>query len=62
MCLTTDTSQGTPLFYRLREERYGVSDAPGQRIRRTQGPSYSDKTNPEARVLIEAHSPFEQGE
>src|SRR5262249_11515214 len=41
--LTTDTSQGTPLFYRLREERYGVSDPPGQRIRRTQGPSYSDK-------------------
>src|SRR5215475_11696077 len=37
MRLSTDTSQGTPLFYCLREERYGVSDAPGQRIRRTQG-------------------------
>ena len=60
--LTTDTSQGTPLFYRLREERYGVSDPPGQRIRRTQGPSYSDKLNLEARVLIEAHRPFEHGE
>src|SRR5262245_19255809 len=37
--LTTDTSQGSFLFYRLREERYGVSNAPGQRIRRTQGSS-----------------------
>jgi hypothetical protein len=60
--LRTDISCGSPLFQRLREERYGVSDAPGQRIRRTQGRSYSDKPNPEARVLIEAHSPFEQGE
>src|SRR5262249_22229779 len=44
------------------EERYSVSAAPGQRIRRTQGPSYNEKPNPEAGVLIEAHRPFEQGD
>ena len=50
------------LFHRLREQRYGVGDAPAQGVRRTQGRSHPGEIEREVRVLTEAHGPFEQGE
>ena len=50
------------LFHRLREQRHGVGDAPGQGIRRTQGRSHPGEKEREVRVLTDAHGPFEQGE
>ena len=50
------------LFHRLREQRHGVGDAPGQGIRRTQGRSHPGEKDREVRVLTDAHGPFEQGE
>ena len=50
------------LFHRLREQRHGIGDAPGQGIRRPQGRSYPGEIGWEVRVLTDAHGPFEQGE
>ena len=50
------------LFHRLREQRHGVGDAPGQGICRTQGRSHPGEPAREVRVLTDAHGPFEQGE
>ena len=50
------------LFHRLREQRHGVGDAPGQGIRRAQGRSHPGEPDREVRVLTEAHGPFEPGE
>ena len=50
------------LFHRLREQRHGVGDAPGQGVRRTQGRSHPGEIDREVRVLTDAHGPFEQGE
>ena len=50
------------LFHRLREQRYGVGNAPGQGICRPQGRSHPGEKDREVRVLADAHGPFEQGE
>jgi hypothetical protein len=50
------------LFHRLREQRHSVSDAPGQGVCRTQGPSYFGGPVRKVRVLTEARGAFEQGE
>ena len=60
--LKADRFRRDALFHRLREQRHGVGDAPGQDIRRTQGRSHPGEKDREVRVLTEAHGPFEQGE
>ena len=54
--------RGNCLFYRLREQRHGVGDAPGQGVRRAQGWSHPGEIAWKVRVLTDAHGPFEQGE
>jgi len=61
-CLTTDHFRDNRPFHRLREQRYGIGDAPDQGIRRTQGRSHPREKDQEACVLTEAHRPFEPRE
>jgi hypothetical protein len=49
------------LCHRLREQRHGVGDAPGQGIRSTQGRSHPRDLEREVRLVTNAHGPFEQG-
>jgi hypothetical protein len=48
--------------YRLREQRHGVGDAPGQGVCCAQVRSQQGKKERKARVLTEAHGPLEEGE
>jgi len=48
------------LLQRLREERHGIGDAPGQGIGRPQGRSHPGEPDREVCVLTDAHRPFEQ--
>ena len=50
------------LFHRLREQRHGIGDAPGQGVRRPQGRSDPGEIEWEVCVLTDAHGPFEPGE
>ena len=50
------------LFHRLREERHGVGDAPGQGVRRTQGRRHPGEIDWKVCLVTEANGPFEQGE
>ena len=50
------------LFHRLRQQRHGVGDAPGQSIHRAQGRSHQGEKDWEVRVLTDAYGPFERGE
>src|SRR5262245_57035108 len=50
------------LFSHLREQRYGVGDAPDERIRHTQGRSYPREIGWEVCFATETHGPFEQGQ
>ena len=47
------------LFHRLREQRYGVGDAPAQGIRCTQGRSRHGEPDREVCFLTDAHGPFQ---
>ena len=49
-------------YYRLREQRHGVGDAPGQSVRCAQVRSQHGEKELKARVLTEAHGPLEEGE
>src|SRR5712691_11394115 len=50
------------LFHRLREQRHGVGNAPGEGVRRPQGHSRPGEPEREVRVLADACGSFEQGE
>src|SRR5215475_3331327 len=60
--LVVYSSYRNRLFHRLREQRHSVGDASAQGVRRAQGHSRLGEPDREARVLTDAHGPFEQGE
>jgi hypothetical protein len=49
-------------LHRLCEQWHGLGDAPGQDIRRTQGPGHLGEKDREVHVLTDTHGPFEPGE
>src|SRR5262245_28597497 len=60
--LTDQPSRCYDLFYHLRQQWDGIGDAPGQRIRRTQGRRHPGDPGQKACVLTEAHGPFKPRE
>jgi hypothetical protein len=48
------------LLQRLRKQRYGISDAPREGVRRPQGCKRPREKEREVRLLTEAHGPLEQ--
>jgi hypothetical protein len=47
------------LFHRLREQRHGITDAPAQSVRRSQGRSHPGEIGREVRFLADAYGTFE---
>jgi len=47
------------LFHRLREQRHGITDAPAQSVRRSQGRSHPREIGWEVRFLADAYCTFE---
>jgi hypothetical protein len=60
--LKGDRFYGNALFHRLREQRYGIGEAPAQGVCRAQSCSYQGEKEREMRLLTDVYSPFEQGE
>ncbi len=60
--LKADYFRGNGPFHRLREQRYGIGDAPSQDVRRTQGCRYPGEKGQDVHILTDAHGPFEQEE